>query len=70
MAQPDYREAMIRAEPALRAVLALDTVFLLAYGAFFVVFVRAIGVAGSGHPRAPPREVIGVSALHGPMGEA
>lgn len=52
-----YREAIIVAAKPLRTVIALDTVFLIVYSAFFVMLVRALGVSGSGVVR------LGVGAL-------
>jgi hypothetical protein len=41
-----YRQALLEAAPTLRVVLALDTLFVAAYAAFFVSFGRAAERAG------------------------
>jgi len=57
MVRPGYRDAMVRAAPVLRVLISLDTLFIVAYAAFFFVFVRAVGVAGVGVVR------LGVGAM-------
>jgi hypothetical protein len=44
--RPDYLPAIAAGAPALRAIVALDALFLIAYAGFFVMLPRALGVAG------------------------
>lgn len=56
----DYRARLVANEPVLRFLMAVDTLFLALYAAFFVVFV---GVHRDGRPTAIAR--LGVGALLG-----
>jgi hypothetical protein len=53
-----YREAMRRAAPGLRLVLAADTLFISTYAAFFVVYGKIEGARG-----VPALVQLGVAAL-------
>ena len=59
----DYRPAIARAAPALRAVIALDALFLIAYAAFFVTLPRALGVADHPLVRLAVRAMLAVAVL-------
>lgn len=59
----DYLPAIARAAPALRAVIALDTLFLIAYAAFFVILPRALGVADHPLVRLAVRAMLAVAVL-------
>lgn len=61
--RPDYAAAIARAAPALRVVVALDTLFLLSYTAVFALLVQALGVAGAPLARLGVRLMIAVAVL-------
>lgn len=61
--RPDYAAAIARAAPALRLVIALDTLFLIAYTAVFALLVQALGVAPAPLARLGVRLMIAVAVL-------
>jgi hypothetical protein len=61
--RPDYLPAIAAGAPALRAIVALDALFLIAYAGFFVMLPRALGVAGDPLVRLGVRAMLAVAVL-------
>lgn len=59
----DYLPAIAKAAPALRLVIGLDALFLIAYATFFVVFPRALGVEQVPLVRLGVRVMLAVAVL-------
>ena len=59
----DYLTAIADAAPALRAIIGLDALFLIAYTAFFVLLPRALGVDGEPVVRLGVRALVAVAVL-------
>lgn len=61
--RPDYAAAIGEAAPALRVVVALDTLFLLCYAPQFALLVQAFGVASVPLARLGVRLMLAVAVL-------
>ena len=59
----DYLPAIAAGAPALRAIVALDALFLIAYAGFFVMLPRALGVADDPLVRLGVRAMLAVAVL-------
>jgi hypothetical protein len=60
---PDYAVAIADAAPALRAILGLDALFLIAYAVVFMLLPRALGVADEPLVRLGVGAMLTVAAL-------
>lgn len=61
--RPDYAVAIADAAPALRAILGLDALFLIAYAVVFMLLPRALGVADEPLVRLGVGAMLTVAAL-------
>lgn len=61
--RPDYATAIASARGPLRAIIALDALFLITYAAFFVMLPRAFGVAADGLVRLGVGALLAVAVL-------
>ena len=59
----DYASAIAAGAAALRAIVALDALFLIAYAGFFVLLPRALGVADHPLVRLGVRAMLAVAVL-------
>lgn len=59
----DYADAIVAAHGPLRAIIAIDAVFLIAYAAFFILLPRALGVAVDGLIRLGVGALLAVAVL-------